>query len=80
MAYIRALGAQAGASQQFIGPMAKPHRMFALTLACAAAAAAAAFGRPPRAMTCALGIIILGAAFTAARRTGRIVRELERNA
>ena len=31
-AYIRALGATAGAGQVFIGPMAKPQRMFILTL------------------------------------------------
>jgi len=33
VAYVRALGASAGAGQAFLGPMAKPHRMFVLTLA-----------------------------------------------
>src|SRR5207244_3262545 len=32
-AYVRTLGGQAGASQQFCGPMAKQQRMFILTLA-----------------------------------------------
>lgn len=34
VAYIRALGASVGAGQIFLGPMAKPHRMFVMTLAC----------------------------------------------
>lgn len=32
VAYIRAIGANVGAGQRFEGPMAKPHRMFVLTL------------------------------------------------
>ncbi len=32
VAYVRALGASVGAGQLFHGPMAKPHRMFALTV------------------------------------------------
>jgi phosphatidylglycerophosphate synthase len=32
VAYVRALGASVGAGQIFIGPMAKPHRMFAMTV------------------------------------------------
>ena len=32
IAYVRALGASVGAGQIFLGPMAKPHRMFALTV------------------------------------------------
>jgi phosphatidylglycerophosphate synthase len=32
VAYVRALGASVGAGQIFIGPMAKPHRMFVLTV------------------------------------------------
>ncbi len=31
-AYVRAVGKAAGASSLFIGPMAKPHRMFVLTV------------------------------------------------
>jgi phosphatidylglycerophosphate synthase len=34
VAYIRALGASVGAGQIFLGPMAKPHRMFVMTLSC----------------------------------------------
>ena len=32
VAYVRALGASVGAGQVFIGPMAKPHRMFVMTV------------------------------------------------
>lgn len=34
VAYVRALGASVGAGQIFLGPMAKPHRMFVMTLMC----------------------------------------------
>jgi hypothetical protein len=57
--------------------MAKPHRMAALTLACLVAALELAFGWPPRAMPLALALIIVGSAWTVARRTRRIARELE---
>ena len=33
-AYVRMLGGASGLKQSFIGPMAKQHRMFTLTLAC----------------------------------------------
>jgi phosphatidylglycerophosphate synthase len=38
VAYVRALGASVGAGQIFLGPMAKPHRMFTLTVLCVAVA------------------------------------------
>lgn len=34
VAYTRALGTSLGAEQLFVGPMAKPHRMFLVTLLC----------------------------------------------
>ena len=43
-AYIRTLGASLGLSQDFRGPMAKPHRMAALTAGLLAAALAVPFG------------------------------------
>jgi phosphatidylglycerophosphate synthase len=76
-AYVRALGAQAGASQQFCGPMAKQQRMFVMTLACLLSAVEVLLGAPPRALTAALLLVAVGSAATAARRTARIVRELE---
>lgn len=40
-AYVRALGGSLGFAQDFRGPMAKPHRMAALTIGCIAALAEA---------------------------------------
>lgn len=77
VAYVRALGGQAGAAQQFCGPMAKQQRMFTLTLACVVSAVECIGAWPQRAMPWALGLIAVGSAFTVARRTRRIVRELE---
>ena len=76
-AYVRALGVQAGAGPAFGGPMAKPQRMFVLTLACALTAGEVALGWPTRAMTLALALVAAGSVLTAARRTRRVVRELE---
>lgn len=76
-AYVRVLGAAAGAPQQFGGPMAKTHRMLVLLAACVAAAAEALWGLPPRALGWSLLVVVVGCAITIARRTGRIIRELE---
>lgn len=77
VAYVRALGGQLGIAQQFCGPMAKQQRMAVLTVACVITGAETILGWPLRTMTWALGLIVLGALVTAARRTVRIVRELE---
>lgn len=76
-AYVRALGASAGASQQFIGPMAKPQRMALLTATCVAMAAFAFAGRSVDLIHPALGVIVVGCLVTVARRTVRVVKELE---
>lgn len=46
VAYVRALGASVGAGQIFLGPMAKPHRMFVMTMMSLLGALI-----PPRALT-----------------------------
>jgi phosphatidylglycerophosphate synthase len=76
-AYVRVLGGSVGLAQSFEGPMAKPHRMLVVTVGCLAAAVESALGGPPWALLVALAVIIAGSALTAARRTARIVRELE---
>jgi phosphatidylglycerophosphate synthase len=76
-AYVRLMGGAAGVTQQFCGPMAKPHRMATLTVACLAAGLERYLRWPPRAMPLALALVIVGSAATAARRTWRIARELE---
>jgi phosphatidylglycerophosphate synthase len=79
-AYIRAVGKAAGVSNLFLGPMAKPHRMFVITVACLYMALS------PRSwqfswngqgvMAVALWIICLGAVITCVRRLVRIARHL----
>lgn len=81
-AYVRALGGALGFEQDFVGPMAKQHRMFVLTLA-----AIIAFFWPssvvgdfvltgPAAMIAAMSVIVAGAALTCAIRLYRIANLL----
>ena len=81
-AYIRAVGKAAGASDLFVGPMAKPQRMFVLTLGALLMAALPTDWRPawgdlhvslPGAI---LALIIVGGLITAGRRLNLIVRHL----
>lgn len=75
-AYVRLLGGSLGLTQHFIGPMAKQHRMFTLTIAALAAAAETALRLPGRALWLGLAVIVAGAIVTAIRRTARLAREL----
>jgi phosphatidylglycerophosphate synthase len=77
VAYIRVLGVSAGASQCYLGPMAKPHRMALLTAAAVGSAVEWFFWRRGFIMTAALAIVVAGEAVTAVRRVVHIVRELE---
>ncbi|MDH3584420.1 MAG: CDP-alcohol phosphatidyltransferase family protein [Phycisphaerae bacterium] len=83
VAYVRALGTAAGAANDFCGPMAKPHRMFLITLGCLYCGLAPATWQPVHAtggwgvMAAVLGLIIFGSAVTAGRRTIRIAAALE---
>ncbi len=75
-AYVRVLGGALGLPQDFSGPMAKPHRMFAVTVGCLAGAVEARFLRPPRLLYVAVALVVVGSLFTAALRTARIARAL----
>jgi phosphatidylglycerophosphate synthase len=75
-AYVRVLGGALGLPQDFVGPMAKQHRMFAVTVGCLAATVESRFGRPPRLLYVALTVVAAGSVVTAARRTARIARAL----
>lgn len=84
-AYVRAMGKAAGGSQDYGGPMAKPQRMFVLTvlgvyLGLAPAAWQPLWGDPPTWGFIALGLalIILLGALTALRRLFRIAAFLKR--
>lgn len=83
-AYIRVLGGTLGATQSFMGPMAKQHRMFVLTLACLGSIAELWLrkdGKPAEdVMTVALAIIVVGSAITCWRRLGLISTELHKKA
>ena len=75
-AYVREFGRGLGFPADFSGPMAKPHRMAALTIACAVSALEPLWGWRGIALMIGLVIISLGAALTVARRTGTLARRL----
>jgi phosphatidylglycerophosphate synthase len=76
-AFIRVLAASLRTTQHFVGPMAKQHRMFTLTVGALAAAVEARFAVAPRAIGLALSVIVVGSIVTAIRRTRLIAAELE---
>ncbi len=76
-AYARVLGGAVGVRQDFRGPMAKPHRMFVMTLACLGAALEAGFDWPARALVIGLGVVAAGTVITAARRAARLIKAME---
>jgi len=75
-AYIRVLAGSLKQRQHFIGPMAKQHRMFTLTLATVLASVEVVAALPPRAILVGLIAIVAGSVMTAVRRTARLAREL----
>jgi phosphatidylglycerophosphate synthase len=75
-AYVRELGRGLGLPADFSGPMAKPHRMAALTATCVVAALEPLWRWEGQALLIGLGLIAVGTAFTAARRTSRLARRL----
>ncbi len=79
-AYVRVLGVSVGTPQYYLGPMAKQHRMAALTAACVVAALESVLVQPytGSAVGVALVVIVLGSALTVARRLQRIAADLER--
>jgi phosphatidylglycerophosphate synthase len=72
-AYLRQTGGAMGLAQDFCGPLAKPQRMFVLTLALVAAGSTA---DPQRSLGIGLGVIVVGTAVTVLRRTMRLVAAL----
>jgi phosphatidylglycerophosphate synthase len=67
-AYVREFGRGLGLPGDFAGPMAKPHRMFALTVACLGSLAEPLVGGHGHVLGAALAIIALGTVVTTARR------------
>lgn len=77
VAYVRVLGGATGASQHFIGPMAKTHRMLLISAACMAAAIERLTIGSTWSLSACLAIAIVGCAITIVRRLRRIEGELE---
>ena len=75
-AYARVLGGSLGLRQDFSGPMAKPHRMAVLTVACLGSAAETILRGSDVLLTFALALIVIGSLITVVRRTAGIVRQL----
>jgi len=76
-AYIRALGGTLGLPQNFQGPMAKPHRMAALTTGLLGAALVSPWGLDGLVLLLVLILILLGTGLTAVRRTQTILHALD---
>ncbi|MBZ9808455.1 MULTISPECIES: CDP-alcohol phosphatidyltransferase family protein [unclassified Mesorhizobium] len=76
-AYVRELGRANEAPSDFTGPMAKPHRMAAATVAALLSAGEFLWNGHNEVLTLALAIIAIGAAATALRRAWRQVRWLK---
>ena len=77
-AYVRATGGALGFAQDFRGPMAKPHRMAVLTVACLAGAAEMYWNGTRYALLTAAIVIAAGSALTCVTRTlalARVLRE-----
>ena len=76
-AYVRALGGTFGFAQDFRGPMAKPHRMAALTLGGVAACAEALWWGTSWSLLVTLALVTAGTALTIVRRVLGIARQLK---
>jgi phosphatidylglycerophosphate synthase len=75
-AYVRVLGGALGQPQSFAGPMAKQHRMAAITAGCAIGFVEALAGGGWELTRLLLWGVMLGTAFTAARRLRAIATGL----
>jgi phosphatidylglycerophosphate synthase len=75
-AYVRELGRGLGFPADFSGPMAKPHRMAALTLIAAVSAFEPAWGWRGQTVMIGLTVIVLGSALTGARRVRTLSNRL----
>ena len=73
-AYVRAFAASLGQGQDFSGPLAKPQRMFFLTVGLLAAAAGSLCNFTGNILAWMLAFIVTGTALTAARRIVRAYR------
>lgn len=75
-AYVRVLGGTLGLPQSFMGPMAKQHRMAAITLGCLLGFAEAMLDGEPRLALVLLWVVLIGTLLTALRRLRAIAAAL----
>lgn len=75
-AYIRTLGGALGLAQDFRGPMAKPHRMAAMTLGCLIAAIELYVNATQYSLLIAAVVIAAGSVVTCGTRTLAIAHQL----
>jgi phosphatidylglycerophosphate synthase len=79
-AYIRALGGTLGLAQDFGGPLAKPQRMFVMTVGCLGAAVELALVGSRYALLAAAWIVALGSLLTCVLRGLKIAARLRARA
>ncbi|MBA2690220.1 MAG: CDP-alcohol phosphatidyltransferase family protein, partial [Burkholderiales bacterium] len=75
-AYVRVFGGALGLAQDFRGPLAKPHRMAAMTAGCLFAAIERPLSGTQYALTVTTYVIAIGAIATCVTRTAAIARRL----
>jgi hypothetical protein len=76
-AYVRELGRATGNPSDFSGPMAKQHRMATITAAGLISMLEPLWGGYNQVLMIGLGIIALGAALTAVRRSRTLILHLK---
>lgn len=76
-AYIRVLGGANGLAQDFRGPMAKQHRMAAMSLGCLLGAAELHFNGSQHVLVVTAYVIAIGAGLTCVTRTVAIAQRLK---
>ncbi len=75
-AYIRVLGGALGLAQDFRGPMAKPHRMATISVACLIAMTEYGWRGSQQALVWAAWLVALGSVLTCGTRLRAIARQL----
>jgi phosphatidylglycerophosphate synthase len=79
-AYVRELGRATGSPSDFSGPMAKQHRMAAISAAGLASILEPLWGGHNQILTIGLAVVAFGAAFTALRRAKALITRLRSSA
>lgn len=76
-AYIRVFGGSLGLPQNFMGPMAKQHRMAVITVGCLLSSFEQPINGSLYALTAAVAVVGVGSVITCVARTRAIARQLE---